>query len=109
MELCPVLRSSHVKRERLQTHLQGKQLSMGAWVGEAAIVGDFFPLNISVLSFHNEQAPLKDKYTSAMVGATRRPARRAGPRSFSFTPPQGRRGSQRPAPRRAGPRAFGPA
>lgn len=40
----------------------------GACMGHGVIVGEFFPLNMFVLSFHNEQTPLEDKFMSSVAG-----------------------------------------
>ena len=73
MELCPVLQSPHMKRERLEVHLHEKRLSScvcggGGCMGYGVIVGEFFPLNMFVLSFHNEQTLLEDKFVSSVAG-----------------------------------------
>lgn len=72
VELCPVLQSPHMKRKWLEVPLHEKRLSScvggRACMGHGVIVGEFFPLNMFVLSFHNEQSPLEDKFMSSVAG-----------------------------------------
>lgn len=116
VELCPVLQSPHMKRKRLEVHLHEKRLSScvwgggGAYMGHGVIVGEFFPLNMFVLSFHNEQTPLQDKFMSSVVGEPPPPRTSPGQTcrlpsvSFHLVPRQ----TQVPASRAGRPLALTP-